>query len=800
MGLPPTSHQLAPHAPSVGAAGAYTALPSVNDTVDVGRLITTLGHHWKRIVVGSVAGLLLALAYVRLVVPRYQATSTVRIDARQSTLPTIYTEQTARDEVFTEIEVLRSRTIAADVVDSLAMHFEMAHPQRMTRSSVFSAIAMGAADDTGSFRLIRRKDNNYEVEGSGRVIIPGRPARLFGATFVVNPRAVRAGVIEVHVRSRDEAIAALRKSVDVGRSGLQASIISLNYESTDAVLARDVLNAWTSSYMRRRQSAQRAEASNTAAFIQAQLDTLTPELARAENRLLAYRDANKIVAPEFEATTQVTQYAQLQATRNELDAERNALDEALGRVKTMSETLPADAPSPYRQLLGFPTLLRNQAASELLRSLSSLDEQRTALLLKRTLADPDVVTISERIRVVENQLTGLTTTYLRGLTSQIAGADKSLATYATRMRAIPEQQVEYARLQRAPRVYDELVSLLQTRLKEAQITEAVKDASVRIVDPAIAPTRPSDPNPPLVLAFGLVGGLVFGTGMALWREQRTHAVRTRRDLQEISSAPVLGLIPSFASPTRRIESTNGSHHYVPRALPMPMARLSTRTSNASQLAATEAFVRLFMNLQWSATSPLRSVLVTSPLPGDGKTTSTLHLAAAAVSQQLRVLLVDADLRCGGLTSALSLRDRPGVVDYVLGTASLSDCVQRVGLPNGSTADVMGAGSLSRVVGVPQLVRGVRELLVPTNAYDLVLIDSPPVNVVADAAALSCLTDGVLLITRAGETSPMAVDLALDQLGRAGANIFGVALNGAQLRRNEGYGNMDHYRAYSLARA
>jgi len=781
-------------------AGSYAPLPSQHDTVDVGRVIDTIRRNWKRIALGVAVGLLIAAAYMRFAVPRYEATSTVRIEARQSTLPTIYTEQAARDEIFTEIEVLRSRTIAADVVDSLAMQFEVTEPRRKTRNSLFSELRVAATADTGRFRLIRTSDTTFEIEGTGRVAVQGRVVELNGTTFVIAPGAKSATVIAVRIRSRDEAITKLRKAVDIGRSGLQASIIALRYESTDPVIAYRAINEWTASYIRRRQSVQRSEARNTAAFIQAQLDTLTPELARAEDRLLAFRGAQNIVAPEFEASTQVTQYAELQATRNELDAERSALDEAVRSVRSAAEAAPSDAPSPYRDLLGFPTLLRNQAASELLRALSSLDEQRTALLLKRTAADPDVILMTERIRVVENQLRGLTTTYLRGLSAQVAGADRSLAGYASRLRAVPAQQVEYARLQRAPRVYEELVSLLQTRLKEAQITEAVQDASVRIIDPAVAPTRAADPNPPLILAFGLVGGLLLGTGAAFWRESRVSTIRTRRELEEISDVPVLGLIPAFDPRKRRIGLGNFSESANTRPLPVPMPIASGHGAGTAELAANEAFVRLLLNAQWSTNRLLRSLLVTSPLPGDGKTTSVLHLAAAAVSQQRRVLVIDADMRCGGLSTALSLRDRPGLADLVTRSASLIECINDVTLMDGMRADVIGAGSLSHVVSGPLLARGLHELLAEEHGYDLILIDTPPVNVVTDAASLASLTDGVLLVARAGVTSPGAVDLALDQLNRAGANVIGVVLNGAELLRAEGYGSMDHYRAYALARA
>lgn len=770
------------------------------DVVDVGRLIDAARRHWRGVAAGAAIGTLIALAYARTATPRYEATSTVRIDVRPSTLPTIYADQAARDEIFTEIEVLRSRTIAAEVVDSLALAIEMEQPRRMRRDALFTSVKQVGPFDVEELRLVRGKDDQYRIDGTDELVTPGEPTTAHGVQFVLASHDAKPGVITLRLHPRATTIESLLEDVDIGRAGLQANIIALRYESEDAALSRDVLNAWTSSFIRRRQSVQRSEATSTAAFIQAQLDTLTPQLAKAEDRLLAFRNQNKIVAPEVEATTQVNQRAELLATRNDLEAERRALQQAVSRVKIQAASTSPNDPSPYRELIGFPTLLRNQAASELLRSLSSLDDQRSTLLMRRTAEDPDVITLTERIKVVEDQLQALTATYLRGLTAQVDAADASLAAYSSRMREIPRQEVEYARLQRAPRVYEEMVSLLQTRLKEAQITEAVQDPSVRVVDMAVLPAKPSWPKTPLLLMAGLLTGVLAGAATGFAREARVSMVRSRRDLQEIADVPVLGLIPSFSPSARRIGQPSRGAAIDEGRPPLQLADGASRPTRVADLAAAEAFVRLYLNTEWSAGRPLRSILTTSPLPGDGKTTSVLHLAGAAAAQDRRVLVVDADLRCGGLTHALGLRDRRGLVDVLAGDATLAESIISVTLPGGGRADAIGAGSVARAASVPQIVDAVREVMRQAGDYDLVLIDTPPINIVADAAALAPLTDGVLLITRAGETSMAAIDVALDQLQRAGAVVLGTVLNRAELQRSEGYGTLQQYHAYSLSRA
>lgn len=766
------------------------------EVIDLTGVLGAARRRWKAIAVGVVGTLAVAVLYLQVAPRKYEATASVRIDAKQSTLPTIYAEQANRDEVFTEIEELRSRTIAADVVDSTGLQVAIRSPRGVRRSDLLRAVRVLAPDDTGTFRLVRQGEGRFRVEGTTTTVAQDTPTTVHGIRFTLDSTAARHGDIEIRVAPREETIEDLREDVDIGRAGLQASMITLRYASTDPALARDVLNAWTTTFINRRQTIQRGEASSTAAFIQAQLDTLAPQLAAAEEKLLSYRDERHIIAPEVEATTQVNQSALLQATRNELDAERSALDQALKRVSARAATAPPDAPSPYRELIGFPTLLRNQAASELLHSLSLLDDQRTSLLMRRTALDPDVITLTQRIGTVEDQLKALTTTYLNGLTSQVSSADASLSSYSTRLREIPAQEVEYARLQRAPKVYAELVSLLQTRLKEAQIAEAVTDGTVRIVDYAVVPSKPSSPKPPLVLALGLVGGAVVGAGLAFARERSHQAVRSRDDLQQLSQMPVLGLIPAFATPDggRRVSSDQKATPLLPRRFAGLLG-----SPSVNELAASEAFTRLLMNLEWASDEPIRSLLVTSPLPGDGKTTNTLHLAESAAFQGRRVLVIDADLRCGGLTTALGLGERRGLSEFVSGTATLEQCVTTIAPKAGSASvqlDAIGAGRLSHDVPISLLVRRLSDLLTQTRSYDFVLIDTSPINIVADAAALAPVADGVVLVARSGETSSAAIDVALDQLERADARILGTILNGAEFQRSDGYGSIGQYRAYA----
>ncbi len=171
------------------------------DVVDIGRLIDAARRHWRGVAAGAAIGTLIALAYARTVTPRYEATSTVRIDVRPSTLPTIYADQAARDEIFTEIEVLRSRTIAADVVDSLALAVEMEQPRRMRRSDVFTSVRQIASPDVEEVRLVRGKDGNYRIDGTEEQVTPGVPFTTHGVRLVLAANEEKPGAITLRLQS-----------------------------------------------------------------------------------------------------------------------------------------------------------------------------------------------------------------------------------------------------------------------------------------------------------------------------------------------------------------------------------------------------------------------------------------------------------------------------------------------------------------------------------------------------------------------------------------------------------------------
>jgi capsular exopolysaccharide synthesis family protein len=771
--------------------------------------------------------------------PIYSAWVTLRVSGREPNLPEVFRTLSTGSAVSTEMGILGSRALVEDAVDSLGLRLRLLRPAGALRGEVFRNVRVLPGALNRTYRLAAGSSGRFLVvidsSPAAASVAIGEPVEINGLHFTLAAAASRYDEIAFQIVPEAVAASALASSLMIERPSHDADLVTLGYEDVDSQLVRQVPNLIAERFILRRQETQRTEARSTVKFLTAQIERLSVQLATAEEQLRRFRERQRVIDPETEASKQVARLIDAQSERAILEAERETVDRSLSRVDSAAARGRPGDPSPYRELLAIPSLLKNASTAQLLGSLATADEQRAELLVRRTPEDPDVKALSSRIGEIEGQLHGITTTYLQALTFQLGSMDTTLGKFSRDLGALPRKEVEYGRLSRQTKTLEEAYTMLQTRLKEAQIAEAIQDPSVQVVDTAVTPLRPTKPRRRVGVALALAAGLLVGAAAAFLREHLDGSVHSRRDVTVASGLPVLGLIPRIARRSGRIAMVAqkreipieqsppallpgkrgpGSHVYTffgsageptgavgeppPQASRSPMRRVRFAV-NAAGNPAAEAYATLQTNLAFSSPDSTMKVLVlTSALPGDGKSTCALNLAITLTLRGLRTVLIDADLRRGVLHQAFDLSRSPGLSDVLVGTVMLPEALRSFEV-EGSSAELnfLSCGAVSsNPTGLLEsdnlrtLLDGLR------RTHDRIIIDSPPVNIVTDAAVLSAQADGALLVARSGVTDGAALVYAVDQLEHVSAPVVGVILNDIDFRKEAAYDGAYKYYNYN----
>jgi succinoglycan biosynthesis transport protein ExoP len=311
---------------------------------------------------------------------------------------------------------------------------------------------------------------------------------------------------------------------------------------------------------------------------------------------------------------------------------------------------------------------------------------------------------------------------------------------------------------------------LQNRAQSLRLLSELDYGVVKVAQEAVPPTGASSPRTSRSTALGGILGLLIGLGIAFVLERLDRRIRGPEDLESIYGLPLLGVVPDSAALSAMSIAGAGGGGELPRA-------------------ETEAFGLVRAHLRFfNVDRELRTVLVASPAPGDGKTTIALHLAEAAARAGSRVLLLEVDLRAPALSRALDVGKGRGIAEVLIGVSTFHEVVDSVEI-DGTFKRTVYAGSLDVLSAGAVLPPNPAELLESKAmnsllgqvraAYDLVVIDAPPLTAVSDAIPLLSRVDGVVVVGRIGRSRRDAAGRLRQVLESSGATLLGVIANGAK---------------------
>lgn len=434
---------------------------------------------------------------------------------------------------------------------------------------------------------------------------------------------------------------------------------------------------------------------------------------------------------------------------------KRQLDDAQARYTRMRDE---------RGVIDVPTQIATglQQQAEARAQLIVLQQKRAELATRYAPQHPGVVAADRQIALLRAQITAF---------------DSALGR-------LPDIEQSAARLMLDVKVSTDLYTSTLANAQQLQLVKAGRVGSVRMIDAPIVAQDPAWPKRPLVAAASLLGGLLVGLAYAFVREFLAGAVHSADEIERGTGLPVLATVP-FSAAQRLLRT----------ALADPEAtRAALLAVEAPHDRAIESLRSLRTALRMTGPdAPGKVVVFTGAAPNAGKSFIALNLAAVLAATGLRVLLIDGDLRRPSLNVCLGVTRGPGWSDLIAGSASPERVIHRIESPRldfvaaGTPADRPAELLLSARAG--ELIDALR------GAYDFVLVDTPPVLAVEDAASFTSQASAVLLVARAGETRLGELNETVKRLGHGGTKPAGLILNGLSMRSVRASLGRTGYRSY-----
>jgi capsular exopolysaccharide synthesis family protein len=769
-----------------------------NQEIDLRRAWQTIARSAWIIVVCVGLAVAAAVVAARRIVPQYTAAATVRIEdptrSGTSSAAMMYFGSDNTTSLAMAAEVITSRTLAAEVVDSLGLRLYVIQPPRVVRSTLISRARFATDAPSVQYSVTKgRAGREVRVlpEDSVLGVYPDTAAlKLLGGTVTLSAEGRQQDKLVLAVDPRMAIAEQLRGAIVVQPTNKDANVLMISYAGPDSQLARDIPNAVAHAFVRRRMQLDQGGAVQRIEYLRRQRATLAADVADAEGAIRAYLEKEGISGVTEEQQALQSQLLSLEASKRDLESKREDIARALVPLRGPDTLKARDL--FLEKLLTTEAFQRSGIATAEVAHYQQLLQSRADLVTKRVPTSREVLDVDKAIRQSQDDIRRSTETFLANMSQELAALQPRVDSIQSALKKVPQQTIEYQKLDRNRRIVEEMITLVEGQLKDAEIQAAVTDSTASVLDEAINPVPQGGSSTTLIYAVGMFSGLLVGVIVAFMRDWLDTTVRTEQDLASIVGVAVVGTIPNLQQQARSVGY---------RLPPPPGSDERPATGREYQTPAAEAYRTLRTNLNYlTPPHPPHVLVITSALPGDGKTTTAVNLAVTLAHQGQRVILIDAETRRGTVHDLFGIPPAPGFFDLMYGQASPGECIRRVEMEGGGTLDVLPLGSAPSVNPADLLVAGrlqpLFERLRPQ--YDYVIIDTPPLNLFTDGALIGAHADALLLVARADKTDRDELRYAVQQLRNVQVTLAGTILNDVEFRRSSRY-RMGYGYYYDYAR-
>lgn len=723
----------------------------LNDEIDLLQLWQTIWRRkWSILTLTIVVAMLAALVVLSMT-PIYKASSTLLIEqktAKAVSIEDIYGLEGGSSEYLqTQFELLKSRGLAERVVRELNL---TVHPEFDPRQQPEPLIDLSGLFATLDVRKWLPMTTPDDLEESGEMT----EAEIF-----------------------DRVVKAFMQRTTISPV-MKTQLVKVEIEMADARLAAQAANALANGYIESQLEAKLDMTQTATNWMNERLSGLKAKLDESERRLQEFREAENLV--DLEGVTTVAGGELSQTGDRLIDARRNRA-EAESQYRQVANMRN----SGWQRLASVPAVMSNQLVQQFKADEGRARAKVEELSRRYGAKHPEMIAARSELQSATANLRSQVEQVVASIEReyQLATANErslqsSFNENKEQIQDIKRKEFKLRELQREVDGNRSLYDTFMTRLKETSATSDFEAVNARIVDPAVVPDMPIKPKKSLIVVLAAMLAGMAGVAMVLLLEFLNNTFKSTEDVENKLNLPVLGILPLLKGKAR--------------------GDIANMFKSDSDKSFTESIRTIRTGVVLSGLdNPHKVLVVTSSIPGEGKSSVAANLASA-MAQMERVLLIDADMRRPTVAKNFAFPvGTPGLANLVAGTARLEDCIQTMD----DNLDIIPAGTVPpNPLELLSSKRFETVLEVLESRYDRIVIDSPPTQAVSDALVLSTHANAVIYVIKSESTAIPLAKRGIGQLLQNNAPVTGVVLNQVDIAKakKQGYSYGGYYDYYGYS--
>ncbi len=724
-----------------------------------GYLNVLLKRKWIIISVFTLA-VLIAFVQARRVVPFYQGTARIVIEQRTPnpvSIQEVWTIDTAsRAYLITQLNIIKSRSVAEEVIRRLDLENE---PEFFPKpvDDVFAKIATWYNDTLQSCK--------------------NKVASLLntGEATPINSNKQPANEDDQQHKVPSWLISAF-----IGRIGVypvkETRLVDVSFSAPEPVLAARIVNELVQTYIDLNLDFKLKATQDAARWLTERVEEERIKVEKAEIALLTYKDEKEIITDLSGSSGNIAaqELANLNTQVVELESKRVEAETRHKQARALQ--------SNPEMLDSIPEVINNELIRDIKKLEMKLYNRMSELSKKYGRNHPQMITVESELAELKSRMAGEVKRIVNSLQNDYKLAlakEKSLKRVLEQQKRkildLNKKAIQYRVLQRQSQSAKNMYDLLITRLKETSLSEEIKIGNIRIIDKAEVSYGPVNIQTKSKVRKAMLVGLIIGIGLAFLLEYLDNTIKFPEEIKNRIGIPYLGPVPVFE---KSDSETLGD----------------LITVHSPKSTASESFRGIRTGILFSSpdTEP-HIIMVTSAGPSEGKTLCTTNLAVTMAQAGSKVVIIDCDMRRPRVHKVFDLGRDIGVSTVLIGANEIKEVIIPTTIENLS---VIPCGPIppnpSEILGSKRMVSFLEEL---KKEYTRIIIDTPPITAVTDAAVLSNRTDGIVVVIRAGDTPRQIVENGMAKLKAVNAHILGGVLNAVETGKDSYYYYHHYYYYY-----